>query len=177
MGPAYVVLFFLLDIGKLLAISVLSSVVLSHCSVVSNVAATAQSTFLELPANQTVVESGDATLSCNATVNGARQDLSYSIGNGAGDELQSVGANITDLSLVNGVVGACVFGEYNTQLMLKGVTREADGYTVTCTVLDGVFFVEPQDEPPAFLSVICMSTDLHFVLYQFGLPANVCWIK
>ena len=66
-----------------------------------------------------------------------------------GSILQSVGGNITDLSLVDGVVGACVFGEYRTQLILKGVTRQADGYTVTCSVLDGVIFVAPQDEPPA----------------------------
>ena len=131
-------------------------------------------TFLELPTNQTAVEGGDATFSCNATVNGARQDLSYEIGNGAGDGLQSVGANITDLSLVDGVVGACVFGEYRTQLILKGVTREADGYTVTCSVQDGVYFVAPENEPLAFLSVICASTDLHFVLYQFGLATCQC---
>ena len=99
-------------------------------------------------------------------MNGARQLLDYRIRNGAGDTLQSVGGNITDLSLVDGVVGACVFGEYNTQLILKGVTREADGYTVTCSVLDGIFFVEPQNEPPAFLSVICKSFDLHFMLYH-----------
>ena len=99
-----------------------------------------------------VVEGGDATFSCNATVNGARQPLTYEIENGAGSTLQSAGANITDLSLVAGVVGACVFGEYNTQLILKGVTREADGYTVTCSVQDGLFFVAPQNEPPAFLN-------------------------
>ena len=125
-------------------------------------AASAVSTFLELPANQTDIDGGDATLSCNATVNGTRQSLSYKIGNGAGGTLQSVGGNITDLSLVDAAVGACVFGEYNTQLILKGVTREADGYTVTCTVLDGLFFVEPQNEPPAFLSVMCTSLDTHF---------------
>ena len=137
-------------------------------------AAAAVPTFLELPTNQTVVEGGNATFSCNATVNGARQPLSYEIGNGAGDGLQSVGANITDLSLVDGVVGACVFGEFRTQLILKGVTRQADGYTVTCSVLYGPFFVAPQNEPPAFLSVICASTDLHFVLYQFGLATCQC---
>ena len=125
-------------------------------------AASAVPTFLELPTNQTVVEGGDATLSCNATVNGTRRPLSYRIGNGAGSTLQSVGGNITDLSLVDGVVGACVLGEFRTQLILKGVTRQADGYTVTCTVLDGIFFVEPQNEPPAFLSVICKSLDTHF---------------
>ena len=124
-------------------------------------AASAVSTFLELPTNQTVVEGSDATLSCNATVNGARQLLNYRIRTGAGGTLQSVRSNITDLSLVDGVVGACVFGEYNTQLILKGVTRQADGYTVTCSVLDGIFFVEPQNEPPAFLSVICTSLDTH----------------
>ena len=134
--------------------------------VVCDPIATADTTFLELPTNQTVVEGGDATLSCNATVNGARQPLSYRIRNGAGSTLQSVGGNNTDLSLVDGVVGACVFGEYNTQLILKGVTREANGYTVTCTVQDGLFFVAPQDEPPAFLSVICKSFDLHFMLYH-----------
>ena len=105
-------------------------------------AASAVSTFLELLIHQTVVDGGNATLSCNATVNGARQPLRYRIGNGAGGILQSVGGNITDLSLVDGVVGACVFGEYNTQLILKRVTRQADSYTITCTVLDGIFFVD-----------------------------------
>ena len=112
------------------------------------------------------MEGGDATFSCNATVNGARQPLTYRIRNGSGNILQSVGGNITDLSLVDGVVGACVFGEYRTQLILKGVTREADGYNVTCTVRDGIFFVEPQNEPTAFLSVICKSFDLYFLLYH-----------
>ena len=107
------------------------------------------------------MEGGDATLSCNATVNGTRQPLRYRILNGAGSVLQSVGGNITDLSFVDGVVGACVFGEYRTQLILKGVTRQADGYTVTCSVQDGLFFVEPQGETPAFLSVICTSLDTH----------------
>ena len=134
--------------------------------VLAFLAAAAVPTFLELPTNQTVVEGDDATFICNATVNGTRQPLRYRIRNGAGSTLQSVGGNITDLSLVDGVVGACVFGEYRTQLILKGVTRQSDGYTVTCSVQDGLFFVEPQDEPPAFLSVICKSFDLHFMLYH-----------
>ena len=134
--------------------------------VLAFLAATAVPTFLELPANQTVVEGDDATLSCNATVNDTRQPLTYRIRNGAGSTLQSVGGNITDLSLVDGVVGACVFGEYRTQLILKGVTRQADGYTITCSVRNGVFFVEPQNEPPAFLSVLCQSFDLHLMLYH-----------
>ena len=80
--------------------------------------------------------------------------------------LQLLAANFTNLPLVDGVVGACLLGKYRTQLILKGVTRQADGYTVTCTVRDGVFFVVPQNEPPAFLSVICKSFDLHFMLYH-----------
>ena len=108
------------------------------------------------------MEGGNATLSCNATVKGTRRPLRYRIGNGVGSTLQSVGGNITDLSFVDGVVGACVMGEFRTQLILKGVTREADGYTVTCSVQDGVIFVAPQDEPPAFLSVICKSLDTKF---------------
>ena len=99
--------------------------------------------------NQTVMEGGDATFSCNATVNGARQPLSYSVG------------NITDLSLVNGVVGACILGEFRTQLILKGVTREADGYTVTCLVEDNLLLVGPENKPPAFIAVMCMSFDVH----------------
>ena len=124
-------------------------------------AASAIPTFLDLPVNQTVVDCGNATFSCNAMVNGNRQLLRYRIGNGAGATLQSVGANIADLSLVSGVVGSCVLGEFNTQLILKGVARAADGYTVTCTVLDGAIFVETLNDPPAFLSVICTSSDMH----------------
>ena len=30
--------------------------------------------------------------------------------------------------MVNGVVGACVLGEFNSQLVLKGVTREANAW-------------------------------------------------
>ena len=108
------------------------------------------------------MEGGNATLSCNATVKGTRRPLRYRIGNGVGSVLQSVGGNITDLSFVDGVVGACVLGEFRTQLVLKGVMRQADGYTVTCTVRDGIFFIEPQDEPPAFLSVICKSLYTQF---------------
>ena len=136
--------------------------------VLAFLAATAVPTFLEFPTNQTVVDGVDATLSFNATVNGARQPLTYRLRNGAGGTLQPVGGNIKNLSLqlVDGVVGACVFGEFRTQLTLKGVTRQADGYTVTCAVWDGVFFVEPQNEPPAFLSVLRKSFDLHLLLYH-----------
>ena len=131
-------------------------------------AASSVPTFLELPADQTVVEGGDATFSCDATVNGARRLLSYSVGNGAGASLQSVRANITDLSLVNGVVGACVLGEFNSQLILKGVTREANGYTVTCSIFDpdALDFIQ-QTDPPATISVICTllgTRDCHCVV-------------
>ena len=71
--------------------------------------------------------------------------------------MQSVRANMTtQLITVNDVSGACVFGEFNSQLILKGVTREADGYTVACTILntEETLFIE-QTEPPATMSVIC----------------------
>ena len=58
--------------------------------------------------------------------------------------------------MVNGVVGACVLGEFNSQLVLKGVTREANGYTVTCSILneDELTFTD-QTQLPGTLSVIC----------------------
>ena len=123
---------------------------------VISTAASAVPTFLELPADQTVVEGGDATFSCNATLNGARRLLSYTIGNIPGTIPQSVRGNITNLSMVNGVVGACVLGELNFQLILKGVTREADGYTVSCSILntEETLFIA-QTDPPATISVIC----------------------
>ena len=118
-------------------------------------AASSVPTFLELPADQTVVEGGDALFNCDATLNSARQLLSYTIRNGVGAILQSVRGNITDLSF-NGVVGACVLGEFNSQLILKTVTREANGHTVTCSILntEETLFIE-QTEPPATISVIC----------------------
>lgn len=100
------------------------------------------------------MEGGKATFSCNATLNGANRLLNYRIRSGAGALLQSVRLNITDLSTVNGVVGACVLGEFNSQLVLKGVTREANGYTVACSILneDGLTFAD-QTQPPATISV------------------------
>ena len=122
---------------------------------VSFLTASAAPIFQNTPSDQTVIEGGDATFSCDATLNGARRLLSYTIGNIPGTSPQSVRANITSLS-VNGVGGACVLGEFNSQLILKGVTREADGHTVICSILDTdeITFIA-QTEPPATISVIC----------------------
>ena len=127
-----------------------------HNESVSFLTASAAPNFQNTPSDQTVIEGSDATFSCDATLNGARRLLSYTIWNIPGTSPQSARGNITNLSLVNGVVGACVLGEFNSQLILKGVTREADGYTVTCSILDtdGASFIA-QTEPPATISVIC----------------------
>ena len=139
-----------------------------HSDGLSFLAASAVPIFQTTPSNQTVGEGGDATFSCDATVNGARRLLSYDIRNGAGATLQAVRGNITDLSVVDGVVGACVLGEFNSQLILKTVTREANGYTVSCSILnmDESDFIE-QTDPPATISVMCTllgSRDCHCVL-------------
>ena len=58
--------------------------------------------------------------------------------------------------MVNGVVGACVLEEFNSQLVLKGVRREANGYTITCSILNvGETLFTDQTQPPGTLSVIC----------------------
>ena len=61
----------------------------------------------------------------------------------------------TCMSLVDGVVGVCVFGEYQTQLILKGVTRQTDGYTVTCTVLYGIFFIVHSHLGKSVIYAVC----------------------
>lgn len=124
------------------------------------IAASAVTTFITLPVDQTVVEGGDVTFYCNATVNGLQRLLRYRISNGADTLIRVVGGNITDLSGVDGVVGACVLGELNSQLILKGMTREANGYNVRCIVLDvnNVTFTDlEQTQPPATISVQSMS--------------------
>ena len=133
--------------------SPLSSVCYSES--VFSLVASAAPIFQNTPSDQTVVEGGDATFSCDATLGGARRLLNYRIRNGTGGLLESVRRNITDLSMVNGVVGACVLGEFNSQLVLKGVTREANGYTVTCSILneDELTFTD-QTQPPGTMSVI-----------------------
>ena len=38
---------------------------------------------------------------------------------------------------MSGVEAAFVFGDFNSQLLLRGIMREADGYTVTCSIRVG----------------------------------------
>ena len=155
MAPTVVTILFLVALGECIAVmSPLFSVCYSES--VSFLVASAVPIFQSTPSDQTVVEGGDVTFSCDATLNGVRRLLSYRIRNGSGALLRSVRLNITDLSTVNGVVGGCVLGEFNSQLVLKGVTREANGYTVTCSILneDETTFTD-QTQPPATMSVIC----------------------
>ena len=154
MAPTVVTILFLVALGECIALmSPLFSVCYSES--VSFLVASAVPIFQSTPSDQTVVEGGDAAFSCDATLNGARRLLNYRIRNGAGDLLQSVQHNVTDLSTVNGVVGACVLGEFNSQLVLKGVTREANDYTVACSILneDETLFID-QTQPPGTMSVI-----------------------
>ena len=110
--------------------------------------------FDTLPVNQTVTEGGDATFACSGTVDGAPVRATYRIRDGAVIAL-TVGGNISNLSQVNGIDSALVFGEYNSQLLLRGITREANGYTVACAVLVGALFREAMNAPLAFIKVTC----------------------
>ena len=122
---------------------------------VSFLVASAAPIFQSTPSDQTVVEGGDASFSCDATLNDTGRPLRYGISNEAGLLLGSVRRNGTNLSMVNGVVGAYVLGEFNSQLVLMGVTREANGYNVACSILneDETLFID-QSQPPATISVI-----------------------
>ena len=108
--------------------------------------------FNSLPVNQTVVEGGDATFSCSGTVDGTAQPTRYRIRSGV-TVLQSVGGNISDLVTVSGIDAALLFGDFNSQLLLKGITREANGYTVTCAILVGAVFRDAMNTPSAHITV------------------------
>ena len=89
-----------------------------------------------MPVNQTFEEGGDATFACTGTVDGTAQPTRYPIRSGA-TVLQSVRANISDLVTVNGIDAALVFGDFNSQLLLRGITIEASAYTVSCIICVG----------------------------------------
>ena len=107
-----------------------------------------------MPVNQTVVEGGDATFACSGTVDGTAQPTRYPIRSGA-TVLQTVGANISDLVTVSGIDAALVFGDFHSQLLLRGITREANGYTVSCAIRVGAVFQEAINAPPAHIIVAC----------------------
>ena len=72
--------------------------------------------------------------------------------------LQTVGFNISDLVTVNGIDTALVFGQYNSQLLLRGIVRVADGYTVTCAIRVGAVLLDAMNTPPVHITVICTCT-------------------
>ena len=124
-------------------------------SVVRCCAASSQSiVFDTVPVNQTVVEGGDATFACSGTVDDTARPTRYRIRSGV-TVLQAVGANISDVMEVNGIDAAFLFGDFNSQLLLRGITREANGHTVSCAVLVGVVFREAMNTPPAHITVTC----------------------
>ena len=110
--------------------------------------------FDTVPVNQTVVEGGDATFTCSGTVDGTAQPTRYRIRSGV-TVLQSVGGNISDLDRVSGIDAALVFGDFNSQLLLRGIRREASAYSVSCTILVGAVFLDTTNAPPVYITVVC----------------------
>ena len=100
------------------------------------------------------MEGGDATFACSGTVDGTAQPTRYRIRRGV-TVLQSIGANISDLVTVSGIDAALVFGDFNSQLLLRGITREADSYTVSCAIRVGAVFRDTMNTPLTFIAVIC----------------------
>ena len=98
------------------------------------------------------MEGGDATFACSGTVDGTSQPTRYRIRIGV-TILQSVGRNVSALSAVDGIEAALVFGEYNSQLLLRGIAREANNYTVSCAIRVGAVFQEAMNTPPAHITV------------------------
>ena len=98
------------------------------------------------------MEGGDATFACSGTVDGTSQPTRYRIRIGV-TVLQSVGRNLSNLSAVDGIEAALVFGETNSQLLLRNIAREANNYTVSCSILAGATFQEAMNTPPAHITV------------------------
>ena len=113
--------------------------------------------------NQTVEEGRDATFACSGTVDGSTQPTRYTISRGT-SVLQIVGLNISDLVTVDGIEAALVFGDFNSQLLLRNITREANGYTVSCAIRVGAFFQEAMNVPLAHVTVLCKFNSLLHVL-------------
>ena len=104
--------------------------------------------------NQTVVEGRDATFACSGTVDDTSQPTRYTISRGT-SVLQVVGLNISDLVAVDGIEDALVFGDFNSQLLLRNITREANGYTISCSIRVGAVFEDAMNVPLAHVTVLC----------------------
>ena len=89
-------------------------------------------------------------------MDGTAQPTRYTIRNGVTvTVLQTVGLNISDLVTVSGIDAAFVFGDFNSQFLLRGIMREANGYTVTCSIRVGAVFLDATNVPSTFITVIC----------------------
>ena len=64
---------------------------------------------------------------------------------------------------VNGIDTALVFGDFNSQQLLRGVMREANGYTVFCAIRVGAVFLDAMNVPLAFVTVVCKSFIVHSI--------------
>ena len=112
-------------------------------------------TKVESKTNETVVERGEATFACSGTVDGTAQPTRYTIRSSV-TVRQSVALNISDLVTVNGTDAALVFGDFNSHLLLSGIPREADGYTVVSSVRVGAVFLDAMNVPLTFVSCSCL---------------------
>ena len=100
------------------------------------------------------MEGGDATFACSGTVDGTSQPTRYRIRSGV-NVLQTVGGNISALSAVDGIEAALVFGDFNSLVLLRNITREANGYTVSCAIRVGAVFLDAMNTPTTFITVLC----------------------
>ena len=149
--------------GKVYELVVLLHFVSTLCCSFFCTACSQNIVFDTLPMNQTVEERRDATFSCSGTVDGTSQPTRYTIRRGT-SVLQIVGLNISDLVTVDGIEAALVFGDFNSQLLLRNITREANGYTVSCAIRVGAFFPETMNASMRHVTVLCKCNALLHVL-------------
>ena len=149
--------------GKAYELVVLLHFVSTLCYSFSCTACSQNIVFDTLPMNQTVVEGRDATFACSGTVDGTMEPTRYTISRGT-SVLQVVGLNISDLVTVDGIEAALVFGDFNSQLLLRNITREANGYTISCSIRVGAVFQEAMNVPLARVTVVCKCNSLLHVL-------------
>ena len=129
----------------------------------------AQLVFTSLPVNKTVVEGGDASFMCNATLNNTPTPIHWLLGGGEYNIInQTVQLNTTNISGVEHVV---VTEPLGSPLILNNVSRSLDRLFVSCLGKNQQGGID-QDGPPAVLGVICK-----FLVILVGVSVHVYWLK
>ena len=124
MAPTVLIILFLVALGECIALmSPLFSVCYSES--VSFLVASAVPIFQSTPSDQTVMEGGDVTFSCDATLNGTRRLINYRIKNGAS---VSVRRNLTNLSIFDSI-DTC----QALRCVLDGARIQLEYYAACCT--------------------------------------------